>query len=191
MRKTDRTAWWAQLPAGIRDQIDGYVLQDALLAAVRVVVDVGLVRDDVGVGAAQLIVGDRYAHYGDRVARTPDSPLDPGALEYRAGGTGGRIVAIEAVWDGDTVHDWFVNLLAVTVEPAAEHGLATIHRGSAERFLGGAEAAGRRHPAAVAAERAGSALAARLSVPFHFASPDTPDDGAPRWRPAPSNDPAS
>ncbi|MEU7600451.1 hypothetical protein [Streptomyces sp. NPDC041003] len=31
--------------------------------------------------------------------------------------------------------------------------------------------------------RAGSELAAHLGVPFHFASPDTLDDGAPRWRP--------
>ncbi|MGW2745004.1 hypothetical protein [Streptomyces sp. NPDC001450] len=41
---------------------------------------------------------------------------------------------------------------------------------------------GPRRPSA-ASTRAGTALAAHLSVPFHFASPDTPDDQAPRWRP--------
>ncbi|MGE7383970.1 hypothetical protein ACQKM2_00520 [Streptomyces sp. NPDC004126] len=183
-RKEARTAWWESLPAGIRDQVDGYVLQDSLLGAVRVLVDVGFVRDGVGVGTAQLIVGDRYAHYGDRVAREPDSPLDPESLALRAEGIGGRVVAIEAVWDGDTVHDWFVVLLAITEDPDSERSLATIPWGAAERFLGEGTDPGPRHPSAVAAERAGGALAARLGVPFHFASPDTPDDEAPRWRAA-------
>ncbi|MFE2103532.1 hypothetical protein [Streptomyces sp. BK340] len=39
------------------------------------------------------------------------------------------------------------------------------------------------HPSAAAATRAGTALAAHLSVPFHSASPGTPDDQAPRPRP--------
>ncbi|MEU9717956.1 hypothetical protein [Streptomyces sp. NPDC047976] len=177
-----RTAWWEGLPAGIREQVDGYVLQDSLLAAVRVLVDVGFVRDGVGVGTAQLIVGDRYAHYGDRVAREPDSPLDPESLALRADGVVGRVVAIEAIWDGGTVHDWFVVLLAVAEDPDAEHVLATIPWGAAERHLGEGADRGARHPSAVVAERAGEALAARLRVPFHFASPDTPDDEAPRWR---------
>ncbi|MFC9295747.1 hypothetical protein ACFTWH_10480 [Streptomyces sp. NPDC057011] len=189
MRKPDRTARWEQLPAGIRDQIDGYVLQDAMLAAIRVVVDVGLVRDDVGVGTAQLIVGDRYAHYGDRIARAPHSPLDLESLAYRAGGAAGRIVAIEAIWDGDTVHDWFVRLLAITAEPAEDHLLATIYASTGKRYLGEDEDGSPRHPAATAAERAGSGLAAHLSVPFHFASPDTPDDEAPRWQPTMLSEP--
>lgn len=180
MRKQARTEWWEQLPAGIRDEIDGYVLQDAMFAAVRLVVEVGLVRDDVGVVAAQLIVGDRYAHYSDRIARTPDSPLDVESLVYRAGGAAGRIVAIEALWDGDTVHDWFVRLLAITADPPEEHALATVYARTAKRYLGEDRDCGPRHSVGVAAERAGSALAARLSVPFHFASPDTPDDEADR-----------
>ncbi|MFJ6604833.1 hypothetical protein [Streptomyces lydicus] len=183
MDEAARTEWWESLPAGIRDEIDGYVLQDSFLRAVRVVVDVGLVAHDIGVGAAQLIVNDRYLHYGDRVARTPESPLDLESLTYRASGCAGRIVGIEAVWDGDTVHDWFVRLLAVTVDPAGDHALATVYRSTAARYLGENEDYGSRHLAAVAAERVGGALAARLSVPFHFASPDTPDDEAPRWQP--------
>ncbi|MFD0358168.1 hypothetical protein ACFVHW_31205 [Streptomyces sp. NPDC127110] len=187
MRKAERTAWWEQLPKGIRDEIDGYVLQDAMLAAARIVIDVGFVRDDIGAATAQLIVGDRYDHYGDRVARAPRSPLDLESLAYRAGGFNGHVVAIEAIWDGDTVNDWFVRLLAITAEPAKEHGIATICGTTARLYLGEegeGEDGGTRHPAAVAAERAGSALAAHLSVPFHFASPDTPDDEAPRWRPS-------
>ncbi|MET8136230.1 hypothetical protein ABZV24_30550 [Streptomyces sp. NPDC005251] len=183
MKKQARIEWWDKLPMGIRDQVDGYVLQDSLLAAIRVVVDVGFARDGIGVGTAQAIVSDRYAHYGDRIARAPDSPLDQESLARRADGISGRILAIEAVWDGDTVHDWFVRLLAITADPAEEHALAFIYWGMAAGHLGeNAELEGR-HPAAVAAERAGGALAAHLSVPFHFASPDTPDDEAPRWQP--------
>ncbi|WP_380282088.1 hypothetical protein [Kitasatospora purpeofusca] len=88
----------------------------------------------------------------------------------RAAGCAGRIVAIEAVWDGDTVRDWFVRM-------------ATVYRSTAARYLGTDEGHHPRHPAAVAAERAGRALAVHLSVPFHFAAPDSPDDEAPRRRP--------
>ncbi|MFE5667596.1 hypothetical protein ACFQ7W_27165 [Streptomyces niveus] len=156
---------WALLPAGIREQADGYVLQDARMRAIRVVFEAGRARG-MGLHDAQLVVHERYLRYGHRIARTPRSPLDLESLAARAAGLPGRVVAVEAVWDGDTVHDWFVDLLAVTAEPAGEHRLATIHT----------------DPAA-AADRAGRALAAHLAVPFHFASPDTPDDQAPRRRP--------
>lgn len=182
MEEAARSEWWERLPAGIREQIDGYVLQDSMLAAARVVIDVGFKRDGIGVGEAQLIVGDRYAHYGDRIAKSPDSPLDLESLARRVEGLASPVLAIEAIWDGDTVHDWFVCLQAVTVDPAHERTLAVVYRGAAKRYLGDDADHGRRHPAAVVAERVGGSLAARLSVPFHFASPDLPDDDAPRRR---------
>ncbi|MFE3635950.1 hypothetical protein [Streptomyces sp. NPDC059168] len=176
------TAWWEGLPAGLRDEVDGYVLQDSFLKAVRILWEIG--RDDgVGLNDAQDIVSHRYRHYQDRIARTPHSPLDLESLARRAAGCPGRVVAIEAIWDGDTVHDWFVRLLALTVAPEEERALATVYWSGAEQYLGEDEAASRWHPSAAAAERAGRALADHLSVPFHFASPDTPDDEAPRWRP--------
>ncbi|MFE2171252.1 hypothetical protein ACFXB3_40240 [Streptomyces sp. NPDC059447] len=178
-----RTEWWERLPQGIRDQVDGYVLQDALFPAIRLLVDVGLVRDGVGIATAQAIVSERYLHFGDRIARTPESPLDLESLAVRAGGTAARILVIEAIWDGDTVHDWFVVLQAVTDRPDEQRSLATITWSRAERYLGEDSGHGGRHPAAVAAEQVGGALAARLGVPFHFASPDVPDDEAPRWNP--------
>ncbi|MGW4034617.1 hypothetical protein ACWEFL_35870 [Streptomyces sp. NPDC004838] len=180
MNKAARTEWWENLPAGIRDEIDGYVLQDSLLMAVKAITEIGLVPHGIGVGTARLIANDRYLHYGDRIARKPESPLDLESLAYRAAGCGGRIVAIEAIWDGDTVHDWFVQLLAITADPAGEAQMATVYWSTAQQCLGEQE---ERHPVAVAAERAGRALAEHLSVPFHFASPDTPDDEAPRWQP--------
>ncbi|GAA3169539.1 hypothetical protein GCM10017688_18470 [Streptomyces ramulosus] len=80
------------------------------------------------------------------------------------------MVAVEVLWDGDTVHDWFVLLVAVLDASEGEGRLATIY----QRPDG--------PPPGVAAAAAGRALAGHLRVPFHFASPDVPDDDAPRWR---------
>ncbi|WP_369808253.1 hypothetical protein [Kitasatospora sp. MY 5-36] len=182
MDEAARAAWWESLPAGIRDEIDGYVLQDSLFHALRTVVDVGRVPSGIGIRIAQDIVNDRYTHHGDRIARSPDSPLDLESLAFRAAGCPGRVVAIEAVWDGDTVHDWFTVLLAITEDPAQEHPLATVYSTTARRYLDGEGVGSGQLVCAAAAEHAGRALAGHLSVPFHFASPDTPDDEAPRWR---------
>ncbi|GKQ41717.1 hypothetical protein [Streptomyces sp. A012304] len=164
--------WWSSLPGDVRDQVDGHVLRDARLPAVQAVLEAGRARG-LGLDGAQFVVHERYLHHGDRVARRPGPVLDVESLAVRAAGLTGRVVAIEAVWDGDTVHDWFVDLVAVTAEPAGEHRLTTIPWGAAVRRLGD-EDPGARHPSAVVADRIGGALAARLSVPFRFTSPDIP-----------------
>ncbi|MFD9411293.1 hypothetical protein ACFWBN_30320 [Streptomyces sp. NPDC059989] len=172
---------WEGLPAGIRAQADGYVLQDNSLQAVRLMWEAGRAQG-LDLNHAQKILHLRYEHFGDCVARTPDSPLDLDSLAAVARGIQARVLAIEAVWDGDTVHGCFVNLLAVTDDLAGEKCLATIYWGTAVRALDRADA-GPLHPSAAAAARVGIDLAAHLGVPFHFASPDVPDDEAPRWRP--------
>lgn len=182
MAEATTSEWWELLPVGIRQQVDGYVLQDAAFQAVRTVFEAGRALG-LGLNEAQLVVNGRYLHHGDRIARTPDSPVDLESLSARAAGCQGRILAIEAVWDGDTVHDWFVNLFAITTDPAGQHPLATIYRGTAVRNLDEDDDPGRLHPSAVIADKAGRALAAHLSVPFHFESPHVPDDHAPRWTP--------
>ncbi|MFJ9945143.1 hypothetical protein [Streptomyces erythrochromogenes] len=159
---------WETLPAGIRTQVDGYVLQDSFMRAVKLVWDAGRVRG-TGLREAQIVVHERYLFHGDRIAREPECPLDLESLAALAGGLPGQVAAIEAVWDGDTVHDWFVRLLAITDDPAEERHLATVY---SRRD---------RDPSEAAAE-AGTSLADHLGVPFHFASPDDPDDEAPRWR---------
>ncbi|MEU6867975.1 hypothetical protein ABZ924_32870 [Streptomyces sp. NPDC046876] len=173
MNEITPDGWWELLPAGIREQVDGYVLQDSRMQAVRLVRQACRARG-IGLHDAELVVHERFVHHGDRVARTPESPLDVESLAALASGCPGRVVAVEAVWDGDTVHDWFTVLLALTAGPAGEHHLATLHRGTAVRYLGEGASAGGRHPSAAAAARAGRALAERLGVPFHFAGPDTP-----------------
>ncbi|MFD9396676.1 hypothetical protein ACFWBB_39865 [Streptomyces sp. NPDC060000] len=172
--------WWRLLPEGVREQVDGFVLQDAWFRAVRVAWEAGRAHG-LGLQEAQLVVGERYSHHGDRIARTPDDPLDLDSLNARASGAPGRVAAIEAVWDGDTVHDWFVILYALTADPEGEQPLATIYRRTAKPHLAGTDPA-LDHPCAAVADQVGRALAAHLSVPFHFASPHTPDDEAPRLR---------
>ncbi|MDR6979521.1 hypothetical protein J2X68_006257 [Streptomyces sp. 3330] len=174
--------WWEALPEGVRRQVDGYVLQDARMRAIRAAWEAGRAHG-VGLHEAQLVVHERYLHHGDRIARTPDDPLDLESLAARAAGAPGRVVAIEVVWDGDTFHDWFVVLYAVTADPEGEHPLATVHGHAARQHLDGTDPA-LTHPCAAVADKVGRALAARLSVPFHFASPHTPDDEAPRLRPS-------
>ncbi|MFH9551816.1 hypothetical protein ACIBAH_30970 [Streptomyces sp. NPDC051445] len=174
--------WWRLLPEGVREQVDGFVLQDAWLRAVRVAWEAGRAHG-LDLHEAQVVVHERYSHHGDRIARTPDDPLDLDSLTARAAGAPGRVVAVEAVWDGDTVHDWFVTLYAVTADPDGEQVLATVYRRAAQRLLAGTDPS-LSHPCAAVADQVGRALAAGLSVPFHFASPHTPDDEAPRLRPS-------
>ncbi|MBO1332076.1 hypothetical protein [Streptomyces sp. VRA16 Mangrove soil] len=160
---------WHVLPADVREAVDAQVLRDAFMQAVHV-----LFKRGVRLNEAQEIVGDRYRHHGDRVARRPEPPLGLPALADRAAEAPGRVVEIAAEWDGDTVHDWFVDLVAVTADPAGTHPLTTVTWSAARRYLDGEET-GTRRPAAVVAERIGTGLAARLAVPFRFDHPDEPD----------------
>ncbi|MCS0605662.1 hypothetical protein NX794_31330 [Streptomyces sp. LP11] len=161
--------WWDLLPEETRGAVDAHVLRDRRMAAVRAAFE-ALRPLDLGIHDAVRLVHDRYQALGDRVRNTPPDPLDVDSLAARAAGHPGRVAAIEAVWDGDTFRDWFVVLLAVLDGPAGDGHLATVLW-----LRGGPEPS-------TAATEAGRALAERLGVPFHFASPDAPDDQAPRWR---------
>ncbi|MFD8910852.1 hypothetical protein [Streptomyces sp. NPDC059575] len=159
--------WWSRLDEGTRRDADTHVLHDHYLMAVKTVWE-ALRPQGLGLHEAEAVIRTRYDFLAPRV-RPPD-PLDTPSLAARAAALPGRVIVVEAVWDGDTVHDWFVILLAVLDTPPGESHLATVH-----------QRRGTPSPAARATE-AGRALAAHLDVPFHFASPDVPDDEAPRWR---------
>jgi hypothetical protein len=153
-----------------RQEVDADVLRDRRMSAVRSVWE-ALRPLGLGLHEAERVVHGRYEDLGDQVQRTPPDPLDIASLAARATALPGRVAAVEALWDGDTVHDWFVLLVAVSEAPEGEAHLAIVrHRDGA--------------PPGVAAAEAGRALAGHLGVPFHFASPDVPDDTAPRWRTA-------
>ncbi|MFG3013769.1 hypothetical protein ACGFZB_25670 [Streptomyces cinerochromogenes] len=165
------SGWWAFLEERTCREVDAHVLRDRRLPAVRSVWE-ALRPLGVGLHEAERVVHARYEALGDRVQGTPPDPLDLPSLAARAAALPGRVVAVEAFWNGDTVHDWFVLLVAVLDSPHGESHLATVYR----RPEGS--------PAGVAAAKAGRALADHLVVPFRFVSPDIPDDEAPRWRTA-------
>lgn len=163
------SGWWAYLEERTRREVDADVLRDRRISAVRSVRE-ALRPLGLGLHEAERVVHARYEALGDQVQRTPPDPLDLPSLAARAAALPGRVAAVEALWDGDTVHGWFLVLVAVLDAPDGEGHLATVyHRREGP-------------PPGVAAAKAGRALADQLSVPFHCASPDVPDDDAPRWR---------
>ena len=93
------------------------------------------------------------------------------------------VVAIEAVWDGDT-NGWFVVLYAIIERSSRLHPrfdevrLAGLRRGTDLRLLNGQVPP---WPEASDATRLGQALAQTISVPFYFRSADTPDIDELRW----------
>nr|WP_237417996.1 hypothetical protein [Actinomadura rayongensis] len=123
------------------------------------------------------LVAERYAVLGKRFHRSPTAPLDLDALTAKVQALPHRPAAIEAVWDGDS-EGWFVLLLAITLDPRAEHHLAIVQHGTDLRLFNGTVPP---WPEAEEATTVGRTLAERLGVPFHFASPQTPDNEAPRW----------
>ncbi|WP_234326522.1 hypothetical protein [Streptomyces sp. NRRL S-337] len=163
------SGWWPYLEEQTRQEVDANVLRDRRIAAAKAVLE-ALRPLGLGLREAEQVIHARYEALGDRVRRRPPDPLDVSSLAARATAHPGQVAAVEALWDGDTVHDWFVRLVAVLDDPAGEGHLATVLHRPGEP------------PPATAAAEAGRALANYLGVPFHFASPDVPDDEAPRWR---------
>ncbi|MET7981855.1 hypothetical protein [Streptomyces sp. NPDC005281] len=163
------SGWWGRLDERTRQEVDANVLRDRRMTAVKAVWE-ALRPQGPSLSEAQLVVHARYEALADRVRHRPPDALDVSSLAARAAAFPGRVAAVEALWDGDTVHDWFVVLVAVMDDPDGEGHLAIVH----QRPRGP-------RPGTAAAE-AGRALADLLEVPFHFPSPDVPDDEVPRWR---------
>ena len=168
------SGWWTCLEERTRQEVDENVLRDRRMTAVKAVWE-ALRPLGVGVHEAEQVVHARYEALGDRVRHRLPDPLDLPSLTARAAALPGRVVAVEALWDGDTVHDWFVVLVAVLDDPAGDGPAGDGHLATVHHRPGGSRPG-------VTATEAGRALADSLGVPFHFASPGVPDDEAPRWR---------
>ncbi|MES9541938.1 hypothetical protein [Actinomadura sp. NPDC000600] len=167
---------WNRLPAEVRDQVDALVADDQRLSAVKAVLD-GSGQPRAGLYECHRLVAERYAALGQGFHRSPTAPLDLEDLIRKVQELPRPPAAVEALWDGDT-EGWFVVVLGVTRDPNTEHHLATVQHGNDIRAFNGEVPP---WPEAEEASRIGAALAGRLGVPFHFASPDEPDDSAPRW----------
>ncbi|WP_245919632.1 hypothetical protein [Actinomadura mexicana] len=156
---------------------------DALVTSGRKFEAVKTIYDSIhepsrpGLHECQILVAERHAALGRRFHRSPTPPLDLEALTDKVQVLARRPAAIEVLWDGDS-EGWFVLLLAIMINPRAEHHLATVQHGTDLRVFNGSVPP---WPEAAEASAIGKALAERFGVPFHFASPETPDDEAPRW----------
>jgi hypothetical protein len=164
------------LPVEVRARVDALVMKNQKIHAVKVVRE-GLSEPRAGLYECMDLVAERYADLGQRFNRSPTAPFDLDALIVKVQALPDPPAAIEAVWDGDT-EGWMVDLLAVTIEPRAEYHLALIQHGTDMRLFNGQVPP---WPEAEEANTVGRALAERFGVPFHFASPDEPDDTTPRW----------
>jgi hypothetical protein len=171
---------WARLSAAERSTVDGLIQRDQRIVAVARMREAEAFRDGSRPGLYETldVVAERYQELGQRFERYPTPPLNLTTLVEGVEALPGRTVAIEALWDGDT-EGWCVDLMALTEAPVAEYRLATVRHGGDLRLFNDAVPP---WPEAQEAETVGRALAERFGVPFHFASPDRPDDDAPRWR---------
>jgi hypothetical protein len=166
---------WETLSAQVHAQVDALVMKGHKLQAVKVIRE-ALEEPRPGLYECVDIVVERFNDLGQRFTRSPTAPLDLDALMAKIQTLPHRPTAIEALWDGDS-EGWMVYLLAITLEPRAEHHLAIVQHGTDMRLFNGEV------PPCSEAEEAstiGRALAQRFGVPFHFASPDAPDF-AQRW----------
>ncbi|MFC1435746.1 hypothetical protein ACEZDB_34440 [Streptacidiphilus sp. N1-3] len=170
--------FWAELPAADRSAVDDLVRSDHRLAAVKRLREAFPDDSRPGLYEALDVVVERYRELGQRFERYPTPPLSLQTLTQKVEALPCRPVAIEALWDGDT-DGWYVYLMALTDDPAAEHPLASIRHGSDMRLFNGTVPP---WPEAQEATTVGRALAEHFTVPFHFSSPDEPDLDAPRWR---------
>lgn len=167
---------WGMLTAEVRAQVDALIAEDRRIHAIKVIRD-GFEEPRPGLYECLDLVAERYADLGRRFHRSPTAPLDVDVLAAKVQALPKQPAAIEAVWDGDT-EGWFVTLVAVTIDPRAENHLASVRFGTDMRVFNGEVPP---WPEADEASTVGRALAERFSVPFHFASPEEPDDMAPRW----------
>ncbi|MFA1545413.1 hypothetical protein [Actinomadura chokoriensis] len=167
---------WDRLPVEVRDQVDALVVDDQKILAIMAILD-GSGEPRPALHECYRLVAERYAALGRRFHRSPTAPLELEDLVAKVRALPQPPAAVEALWDGDT-EGWFVVLVGVVLDPKTEHHLATVQHGTDIRAFNGEVPP---WPEAEEVSRIGRALAERLGVPFHFASPDAPDDLAPRW----------
>ncbi|MFD0736929.1 hypothetical protein [Planotetraspora mira] len=180
----ERDGWRAALSPQVRDQIDEQLRRRRLIAAIRLLRSEGGLDPVPGLYDAQDMLQERFVWLAEQGLVDPEEPpAQVPQMVEAVNAITDPVVAVEALWDGDT-QGWFVRLFAIVQRPGREHHrfdeqpLALFSRGGDLRLLNGAVPP---WPEAAEAVEKGQAVARSLGVPFYFASPDTPDDELPRW----------
>ncbi|GGR87902.1 hypothetical protein GCM10010169_35190 [Micromonospora fulviviridis] len=179
-----RDAWWNALSPQLRDRIDGLLCARRLIAAVVLLRREGGLQPTPGLYQAQDLLIERRAELDGRGLVEPEpTPATTAQLIEKAAAITAPVVAVEALWDGDT-QGWCVDLVAIVRRPGRHHDrfdevpLTVLRQGGDIRLFNG-------HvppwPEARQATEQGQAVAQHVGVPFHFTSPEAPDVELQRW----------
>ncbi|MGA3540879.1 hypothetical protein ACK8GE_16480 [Micromonosporaceae bacterium DT194] len=186
----EQDAWWTSLSSQVRDQIDGYLRQRRLLHAITLLRSDGGLDPRPSLYEAQDMMAERLASLrAEGLVEPEEPPAEVPLLVQPVTATVDPVVAMEALWDGDT-QGWFVTLYAIVRRPSRHHPcfderpLARFRHSSDLHLF---EGEGPPWPEAAEAIEKGQAIARSIGVPFHFASPVAPDDGLPRWWDSPAD----
>lgn len=177
-------AWWNTIDAQLLRKIDELLCAGRLIQAVVLLRQEGRQHQPPSLYEAQDLLIHRRAELDRRGLLVPDPPPPTTAqLIEKADAITAPILAIEALWDGDT-QGWFVDLVAIVGRPGRRHDrfdevpLTVLRHGGDIRLFNGQVP---RWPEAQQAIEQGQAIAQHLTVPFHFTSPEKPDVDLPRW----------
>ncbi|QKW31644.1 hypothetical protein HUT17_00665 [Nocardiopsis flavescens] len=167
-RRDDDTALLRLLGEDGLARVDAAIRERGLLAGVIAVREAFRPRGGLSLYDTRDMVLERFGELGiDPCPPTP--PLDVEEMASRAEGHPSRPREVAAVWDGDDF-GWYL-VLEAHCEDGSTLGLGRIRRGGDLRLFNGRVPP---WPEAVEGREAGTALAARLGVPFRFDHPDTP-----------------
>ncbi|WP_158319168.1 hypothetical protein [Actinoplanes xinjiangensis] len=170
----DNERIWLALPEDSRALVDDLICRRHTVRAAKLVREAAASTRQVSINEALDVVEGR--RYGLSVRGLVD-PLPPpvtlSQLVERARAITDPVVAIEALWDGDTQR-WGVLLLAIVRCPSRQHPIFDQYE---LMFADGRDAPtdsveGIRTPQAAEAVNKGSALARELGVPFSFLDPN-------------------
>ncbi|MBQ1053141.1 hypothetical protein KBX50_32435 [Micromonospora sp. C51] len=176
--------WWNALSPQVRDRIDGLLCARRLVAAVVLLRQEGGLQPPPGLYEAQDLLIERRAELDRRGLLEPEpAPSTTAQLIEKAAAITAPVVAVEALWDGDT-QGWCVDLVAIVRRPSRhddrfdEVPLTVLRQGGDIRLFNGQVPP---WPEARQATEQGQAVAQHVGVPFHFTSPEAPGVDLPRW----------
>ncbi|MBG0569356.1 hypothetical protein [Actinoplanes aureus] len=176
--------WWNAIDPQLLERLDELLCTGRLIPAVILLRQEGGQQPPPGLYEAQDRLIERRAELDRQGLLEPEPPPPTTAqLIEKAEAVTAPVLAVEAFWDGDT-QGWFVVLVAIVRQPGKCHDCFDEVTLTVLRHGGDIRLFTREVPPWPEAQQAieqGQAIAQHFGVPFHFASPEKPDDDLPRW----------
>ena len=158
------------------EPLDGFIFREEFISFLRDYRDLG----NTGLPEAMDAFGARASylkqHFPEKfpIPRSPRVTAFENLTEIKR-----PVLAIEALWDGDTIHEWFNVIFAITETLSEMHARYTAHY-LCTVFFNSSELDGPHISGEVYCERLVEDLAAQANAQAHHAV-QPPDDEAPRW----------